>query len=197
MLALHLVLCGRLGRHLSAPLDRAYDRSLLGSPATRVATVRPGALGALARLPADIGFVHLDDAGEQVAVLGLRHGLADLHRDPPRRVLVDLQIAGELECRQALLGVQHQHDRQKPLLKRQVRPVEDRADRHAEGCLAVVATVAVLALGGVVGPAIGADRLSVPAGGFKMRDATLLVGKPLENLYDVHGVRPLVGLFDL
>ena len=186
--ALHLVLLHGLGRHLAASLNGADHGSLLGAPAARVASVWPVALGALARLAPDVRLVHLDDAGEQVPVLGLRHRLADLHRDPPSRVLVHLQVAGQLQRGQALLGVQHERDRQKPFLEWQVGVMEDRADRDAEAGLAVVAAMAVLVWGGIGRSAVGADRPIGPARGLQMGDAALLSGKPLENLYDVHGI---------
>ena len=78
-----------------------------------------------------------------------------------------------------------------------MRAVKDRPDRHTKAGLAVVAPVPVLALGSIDGTAVGAMRLAIPTGGFKMSDATFLCREPFENLYDVHGISPRVCLFNL
>lgn len=79
--------------------------------------------------------------------LRLPHALPNLHHHPPRGVLVDLEIARQLERGQAFFCIQHQRDGQKPFLKGQVSSVEGGPDRDAERACTAVATVAVLTLG--------------------------------------------------
>ena len=145
------------------------------------------ALSSFAWLAANVGFIHFHDAREQAAVIGLGHGLADLHAAPPRGVLVHFQVTGELKGGQPFLGVQDQHDRQEPLLKGHMGTVKNGADCHAEAGFAVVAAVPVLALGGIEGATIGATNRAAPAGFFEVGDTAFLGGKRLENLYNVHG----------
>ena len=82
-----------------------------------------------------------NDAGQQLTLRFLCHGLANLHRYSPGRVLVDFQIAGQLEGRQAFLGIQDQHDSQEPLLQWHVAMMEYRAYCYAERRFAVVAAM--------------------------------------------------------
>ena len=119
------------------------------------------------------------------------HCLANLHGDPPGGVLVYLKVTRQLESRQSLLGVQHEHDGQEPLLQGHVGVVKDGADGNAESGPAVVAAMAVLHRSGVVGFAVRADGLVIPSCFLQVGDAVFLGGELLEYLGDVHGATPL------
>ncbi len=117
-----------------------------------------------------------------MALFGLRHGLSDLHRDPPRRVLVHLEVTGELKRGEPLLRVQHEDDCQEPLLQGQVGVVEDGPDGDAKRGLAGVAAVPVLQSGRSDGCAVGTPRRAVPARTLQVGDAGVLCGELIEEL---------------
>src|SRR5262249_2031840 len=112
---------------------------------------------------------------------------ANSHVHVPRRVLVDFDVAGELARAEALLGVEHQDDGQKPLLKVQMGVVEDRIDRDAERCVTGVAVVApvVLGLSDAVRRAVGADRTPAPADALDMGETGGFSWEALVNADDV------------
>ena len=161
-------------------------RSSLGAGSAWVPAVWVAGFGALARLAADIGFVHLDNASEQVAMICLRHCFPDLRGDPRASILVHLDLARQLQGRKSLLGVQRERDRQKSLLQRQMGSVEDRAYRDAETRPAVIAAMALFVRRGVLGTAVGANWRAVrPTHRFQVSDAVLMRWKSLEGRHDV------------
>ena len=121
-----------------------------------------------------------------MSLLSLHHGLTDLHGDPPRGVLVDLQIPRQLESREPLFGIEYQHDSEEPLLKRHVGMVKDGSDGYAKRGLAGVAAMSMLEPRRPAGPAVWTARGAVPPRPLKMLDARLLGWKLLENLHNVH-----------
>ena len=87
----------------------------------------------------------------QFALDTLGHCLANLHPHPPSGVFIHRKVAGELASREPLLGVQNERDGQEPFLQWQMGMVKYGADRHAKGCVAVIAMVALF-LGCRTGP---------------------------------------------
>ena len=135
-------------------------------------------------------YVHpITNEGAHVLALHLlfQHGLG-YHLAAP----LD-KVTGQLQGRKPLFGVQHERDREKPFLQRQVGIVENCANQNGEPRLAVVAAMALLAGRGVPRAAVRAEGISVrPARFFQMRYAVLICWKPLKNRYDVHGMRAVV-----
>src|SRR5258708_34004436 len=90
------------GDDSTAPFYDSDHRRFIGSasarqilfPATRWTV-------ALARLAANIGFVHFDNALKQVALF--KHGVANPHSHVPRGILIDFEIAGQLASGESLL----------------------------------------------------------------------------------------------
>lgn len=135
-----VLLADNLGLHLSAAFDHAKNWRLFRSAAARVFIVGvlfPG-------FPAEINFIGLNDAGKQFPMPAVRHRVPDLHGDTPCGVFVDFEITGKLASRKPFFRVERQRDREKPFLKRKVRMVENRVDRHAERGAAIVAMVSFL-----------------------------------------------------
>lgn len=86
-------------------------------------------------LAADVGLVHLNRSGE-FARCSLEHRSADAMAEVPSRFVADSERPLNLAGRHALLGLAKQKRSEKPLLKGQVRIVEDRTDSRAELVLA-------------------------------------------------------------
>lgn len=129
----HLEFADRLGLEASAALDGSDNRNLLRRATARrvniiVATVP------FARLPAHIGFIHFHQAGKQLAIVHQR-GPDTVHHRPNRRP-PHFEIARGLHRAQALLGIQHERDKQKPALKVDMRVVEDGPHGRAETLVA-------------------------------------------------------------
>ena len=98
----------------------------------------------LARLAADKGFVHFDQAGQQLAIIFQRAAYPVHHA--PHRSSTHFEIARCLHRRQPFLGVQHERDQQKPALQINVAVVENRAHCRAKGLASI--------------PNIASDRLA-------------------------------------
>ena len=96
VLTLHLVFLYGLRRDPAASLNGADNGGFPGAAPGFRLVVGVVVVFALAGLAADMGFVHLNDAGQQLALLCLGHGFTYLHGYPPGRVLVDFQISGKL-----------------------------------------------------------------------------------------------------
>ena len=151
----------------------------------------------LTRLPADIGFVHFDEAGQQLAVIGER--LTDAVHHRPYRGAAHVEIARRLHRGEAFLGREHQRDQQEPALQIDMRVVEDGSDRDAERAHAALAFPALgrgLARGVAVvrdarSAAVGTERAVRPADLFQMRDAILARRPTLIDFDDAgHCSRP-------
>lgn len=125
ILGLHLVFVHGLRRNVALALGGPHHGSLVRSSSSRPAAVRIGSTLTRSRLAANIGLIHLNNPRQQIALVGLGHGLANLHIHPPGRILVDLEVPGELKRGDPLLGVQHQAEGQEPLLKGKVGMVKD------------------------------------------------------------------------
>ena len=95
---------------------------------------------------ADERLVNLHDPAQLVAVLTA--SLAEPLEHEPCRLLSDANLFGQLERRDSLAGRNYQIHRINPLVKRNVRPLEDRSSADGEVQLAwVAAVIAVLARG--------------------------------------------------
>jgi hypothetical protein len=180
----------------TATFDDAYNRSFVRSASTHFlpAKFAERATGTvpLARLSADVGFVHFHDAFEQFALL--KHRIANPHTHVPSRVFVHFQIAGELPSSNPFFRIKNQGDRQKPLLKRKMGVMKDRIHGDAEGCIAPIAMMAGLSghRRGAGGFAVRADRSTVPANALNMSDAISFSRESFVDCDDVHGY-PLLG----
>lgn len=119
------------------PFHRAEDDGFVGKGS-----------GSLS-LATDIRFVDLNDAGKR-AVAGLLETVADALEHEPGAFLGDTEILGELDGRDALLEGGVEEDGVKPLLERDVRPLEDGADGDGE-LFAAVTALEQLAAGILVG----------------------------------------------
>lgn len=137
------LLCGHVdfvnGLRLHAPiaLDDA-DNGLfvsaaptLGSVAARRVVVAPVAL---AGLPADERLVHLNDSGQQFAIV--LHGGADAVHHAPYGRAAHVEVTGGLHGRQPLFRGKHERNQKEPPLQVNVAVVEDRADSGREGLVA-------------------------------------------------------------
>jgi len=76
-------------------------------------------------LTAEVGIVDLDPVAEGVLPTTLKHHLHQLVLHPPDGVVVDPEVARELQCRQALLALGEQKDGEEPLGQRQLRAMEE------------------------------------------------------------------------
>src|SRR3990167_974237 len=186
----HLGLVDGAGLHAATTFNHADYRSLLRAPPARRINVIVAAV-ALARLSADIGFVHFDQTGEKLAVIDQRTPDTVHHR--PHGRAAHLQIARRLHGAEALLGVEHQRNQQKPALQVDMRVVEYGSDRCGKRPLAGPALKPVgLALLCLSRDGIGTARRTVrpagPAHLFKMGDRRLLGGEAPVDFDDAaHG----------
>ncbi|MCY3659405.1 MAG: hypothetical protein OXG36_10340 [Caldilineaceae bacterium] len=105
----------QLREHTTSMLNGTRHRHLVPPPVPVIVSIveSVAALGAL--LLVDVGFIDLDFPRKEGPVT--LHVLADPHHHEPRRLLIQLHVAGELVGRQSLLGIECQQDRQKPLRK--------------------------------------------------------------------------------
>jgi hypothetical protein len=185
-LGFQLALFNWTGNNPATALNNPNNGNFRGTATARVVfAIRPNA--ALARLPADIGFVHLTDALQQFALL--EHRIANPHPHVPSGVLVDSQIAAKLPCRDALPGIKNERDGKKPFLQGQMRMVKDRVHRDAKRGVAGIAVMPLLARkGSSFGRfAVWADRNAMPANSLKVGDAISFGRESLVNLDNVHG----------
>jgi len=111
-----------------------------GSLADRAATgVQFLVLVLVGFLPADVGFVDFDDAGELAEILAAR--LAQPAEDEPRGLLRDANFLRQLHRRDALARGHNEIHRVNPLVQRNVRPLENSAGANREILFALVAAV--------------------------------------------------------
>lgn len=115
---------------------------------------------AAAALPAEIGVVDLDAAGELPLGLGQRHGLQQLVLDEPGGAVAHAQLAGQLQRRDVVLGLRQQLHGQEPARQRQLGGLED----GAAGDAALVLAAGALPVQAAFAPERGA-RLHHAAGG--------------------------------
>ena len=86
---------------------------------------------------ADPRLVSLDDPVEQFVPLAISHRCADAMAEVPGRlVALDVQHALNLECRDALLGLDDQVDRREPLPKVELGVLENRSRENGESLAA-------------------------------------------------------------
>src|SRR3954447_8800013 len=142
------------GAGLAATLHQAHDRTLAGRAALAAPGVR--AVSALRRrlgfvLVAEVGLVRLDNlalaAKAARIVRGARHRLADAMRHEPSRLVAKAQHTVELVGAGPLLARGHQVRGQEPLVQRDVRALEDGADRGRELATALPALVQPITVG--------------------------------------------------
>src|ERR1051326_4598561 len=196
------------GNYISLPFDRA-DYWRLASVATSAATAFLIPLAVLV-VPADVGFVHLDDATELVDIF--HQSRAHLVAHGPRGfVTAESHDALYLKRRDTLFAGQHHVDDAIPVAKRLVGVLEDRSYQDGEPIAVGIALLALpvpLARGEVIDLGIAATRavdavgpaprLKVcPAGifmrkhGLELRDGQLVDG--FRALGFGHGPIPLDG----
>lgn len=99
--------------------------------------LRRNVVFAVSCFTADVGFVNLDNlvrASKLTTNLCVRaHSLADAMAHEPRRFVGDVQRAMQLVRRDAFLTGAHKPKRKRPLAKRHVAPLHDRAYRDRKG----------------------------------------------------------------
>ena len=110
--------------HADVPLtlDRGHDGGLIR--AEPLADVLPAT--------ADIGLVHLDDAGEQTVAFEFLERFANAVTQVPRGLVRDFERALHLVRGDTLPRLDHQVERHEPLEEREVRVVEDGPGRRRE-----------------------------------------------------------------
>lgn len=185
-------LVGRAGHDFAAACQCADDGLLLGSSSAlgRVIVVAVR----LTRLAADVGFVRLDNAVQENAVV--YHPLPDLHSHTVGTSLIDSQVAGQLVTGDAFLGVQQNGNSEEPLLERYSGSLEDSAGQDVVAVVAAMAvptsnTVVFAFARDLVGTTERAGRLISPSCLFQMVDASLLCGELLKNRNQIHRVFPV------
>ena len=187
--ALPAQVMGDTGHDFAAPLDRAYNSGLfratptLGRVVIIIALITPG-------LPTHVSFVHFNDILEQLAFLA-RHGSTDPLLHVPSGLMGRLDIAPQLIAGQAFLRVDHEGDRQEPLLQRDLSALENGALQDIEALAAIMAVPAAYTLVLFLTPNADAGtvrtvRIVAPVKGLKMVDAGLLIGEFLEDGNQVH-----------
>lgn len=144
-------------------------------------------------LAADIRLVNFDNALQFVDVRAAR--FAEPLKHKPRRFLRNAYLFAQLERRDAFSGGNEQIHRVNPFVKRNVRPLKDRASPHGEVQRASVATIeAVFADGDTfAGLASGTNNAVRPESGFEILPSRLLVGnefKQLKGRYCAFAHRP-------
>ena len=168
-----------LDSHLAAALDGPGDPLLVALVAVALAL----------RLAAYERFIHFHHAQKRRAGKRLvSHGLAYAVAQIPRRAVGDAQGALHLVGGDALLGFAHEVDRQKPLAKRQVGIVHDRATRHGKLVFAALAFPAILVLQfeHVHIAAPRAAHTGGPANVAQHRAAFFVIAEPVYQGNEVH-----------
>ena len=95
-------------------------------------------------LTAEVGIVDLDPVAEGVMPTTLKHHLHQLVLHPPGGIVVDPEVARELQRRQALLALGKQIDGEEPLGQRQLRAMEKGAGGQ-RGLMMALMTLVYLA----------------------------------------------------
>ncbi len=98
------------------------------------------ALGFAHALAPDGCFI-LDYPEQKVALRGIEHGPSDALGHVPRRILINLQILGELPGGDRPPGVEQQGNSKESFLQGQAGTVKESPDRDAKGRVATVASV--------------------------------------------------------
>ncbi len=152
------------GQRLAAPLAHHHDDLALAGLVLGLAAV--DAVGLLIgglHVAAEIGAIDLDLTRQGALVTVGRDGLADLVREDEGRLVLAIQIAGELQGAMALGAVDEDRDGEQDVADRHLARREDGAARHAE---LMGARLALPQLAGLVGvgrgaSAAGANRLAL------------------------------------
>lgn len=131
---------GDEGQGTAAALASDHDDAALTALILGLAAVDPIGLAVLrANVAAEIRAVDFDRTGRRV-VLGLgRHGFTQLVREHERRLVLHVEVAGELQGRVTLGAVHEDRDGQEVRADRQLAAGEDRARRDRELMLAGLA----------------------------------------------------------
>ena len=162
----------------------AIRGDLHGCQQRRLVRRAPPAL-ATGVLAAQIGVVQLHGALQPVALITLPHGLHELVLEQPGGVVVDAQLAPQLQGRDAALGLGEEVDGKEPNAQRQLGGLEDGAGEQGELALAVVALEGGPAGGEAAeagAAAAGAVEAVGPAGGEEGLLALRLGAVVLEEL---------------
>ena len=124
-------------RKLLALLPHDEDAALARFLMFRQAAVNPvGLLVLRADMTVHISAVHVDFTGKRLDHALLDQGFADLVRKHESSLVLDAQIAGELQSRNPLRGIGEDGDRGEINLQRQLMEGEDRSRCHRKGMVA-------------------------------------------------------------
>jgi len=188
-----------LGDHFAFALNGAHDLDL--APTGIARTAAPLIPMAVLVLPADVGFVHLDNAHEFLKFRVLESGADAVAHVPSRLVGAEAHVAVDLPGADTLLTGRHEVDDAEPLPQINIRVLEDRPHEVRKPIGAPLAAVGAFpaVLHGLEGidarrataRAIGAIR---PALGDQVTVAGILVGEGRLKLSDGH-LHDLLGLF--
>ncbi len=158
-------------------------------------------------LPADPGLIRDDGADQQRHEWLTAHRLTQPVPDEPCGLVGDLQVALQLQRRDAVLARSHEPQRQQPLGRGHLARLKDGADEDAELLAALLVSAApqtavgdvpgagptLAGLGGnevvasVLGATVGANRLAIrPAKALQQRPCLMLVAEVLGESGEVH-----------
>lgn len=124
-----------LADHVSLAGDGTDDGDLAGRAAPTLAPLHPAADPAavpVLDLAADVGFVHLDNAGELLEHRVLHRGADAMAHVPSGPVLAHADVPLHLQGAHALLGLAHDQDHLEPVPQGELGVLEDGAGQRGE-----------------------------------------------------------------
>ena len=173
-----------LGSDLAPPFHRANHRCFVGIFVSGWTIF--GMFIRFAGAPSDKGFVSLDNPPQEFLAAHLPHCQAHPHLQIPCRLLVHIQITGELPAGKAFLGVEDEGNGQEPFLEGDFGFLKDGAGKDVETALADMTIppanqLFLFLFGDIMAVAEGAVGFAVPADGLQIVQAGLLVGKAFKD----------------